>query len=36
MKRSIEECEDTDDYAAAMADADRLDEQVKATLQKGV
>jgi hypothetical protein len=36
MKRSIQECEDIDDYAAAMADADRLDEQVKVTLQNGL
>ena len=35
MKRSIQECEDDDDFAAAMADAMRDDEQVKETLQKG-
>lgn len=35
MKRSIQECEDIDDFAAAMADAMRDDEEVKATLQKG-
>jgi len=35
MKRSIQECEDTDDFAAAMADAMRDDEEVKATLQRG-
>jgi hypothetical protein len=35
MRRSIQECEDSDDYASAMADAWREDEQVKVTLQKG-
>jgi hypothetical protein len=35
MKRTIQECEDEDDFAAAMADAVRDDEQVKVTLQKG-
>ena len=35
MKRSIQECEDIDDYAAVMADVMRDEEQVKATLQKG-
>ncbi len=35
MKRSIQECEDLDDYASAMADAMRDDEEVKATLQRG-
>ena len=35
MKRSIQECEDADDYATAMADAMRDDEEVKVTLQKG-
>ena len=34
MKRSIQECEDLDDYAAAMADALREDEIVKVVLQK--
>jgi hypothetical protein len=35
MKRSIQECEDADDFAAAMADAMRDDEEVKVTLQNG-
>jgi hypothetical protein len=35
MKRSIQECEDADDFAAAMADALRDDEEVKVTLQNG-
>jgi len=35
MKRSIQECKDADDFAAAMADAMRDDEEVKVTLQKG-
>jgi hypothetical protein len=34
MKRSIQECEDLDDYAAAMADALREDEIVKVVLQQ--
>jgi uncharacterized protein (DUF2236 family) len=34
MKRSIEECEDLDDYASAMADALREDEQVRVVLEK--
>jgi len=35
MKRSIQECEDADDFAAAMADALRDDEEVRVTLQNG-
>jgi hypothetical protein len=34
MKRSIQECEDLDDYASAMADALRDDELVKVVLEK--
>ena len=34
MKRSIQECEDLDDYASAMADALREDEIVKVVLQQ--
>jgi hypothetical protein len=34
MKRSIQECEDLDDYAEAMADSLREDEIVKVVLQK--
>ena len=35
MKRSIQECEDADDFAAVMADAMRDDEEVKVRLQEG-
>jgi len=35
MKRSIQECEDLDDYADAMADAWREDQRVQAMLETG-
>jgi hypothetical protein len=35
MKRSIQECEDMDDYAAAMADAWREEQRVMAVLDTG-
>ncbi len=34
MKRSIQECEDADDFAAAMADAWREEQMLIATLSK--
>jgi hypothetical protein len=34
MKRSIQECEDMDDYAAAMADAWREEQILLATLSR--
>lgn len=36
MKRSIQECEDADDYAAAMADAWREDQLLLAVIEKGL
>lgn len=33
MKRSIQECEDMDDYAAAMADAWREEQRVQVMLE---
>jgi len=33
MKRSIQECEDMDDYAAAMADAWREEQRLQAILE---
>lgn len=33
MKRSIQECEDMDDYAAAMADAWREEQRVQVLLE---
>lgn len=36
MKRSIQECEDADDYADAMADAWRKEQLLAAVLQKGL
>ena len=35
MKRTIAECEDLDDYAAAMADAWREEQRVQAMLETG-
>jgi hypothetical protein len=35
MKRTIQECEDLDDYADAMADAWREDQRVQALLKSG-
>jgi len=34
MKRSIQECEDADDFAAAMADAWREEQLLLAALKK--
>ena len=35
MKRTIAECEDLDDYAAAMADAWREEQRVQGMLDAG-